>query len=111
MVAEAIITCVAAAGCVAAYGTRSSVDPHTRRGTSNYLRVRLEADQVVIECSADGLLVWEQVHALPRSQYPRAPEIVRLGKMNPRGTSDDYPTPGPGGTCAITGLRVFVAKP
>ena len=79
-----------------------------RRGTWNHLRIRLEAEQVVIECSADGLLVWEKVHALSRSEYPDAPKAVRLGKMNPRGTSDDYPTPGPGGACAITTLRVFV---
>jgi hypothetical protein len=82
-----------------------------RRRNWNHLRVRFEADQVVVECSAGGLLVWEQVHTLPRSQYPDAPEAVRLGKMNPHGTSEDYPTPGPGGACAITSLRVFTAKP
>lgn len=83
--------------------------PHHKKWSC--LRVRLEADEVVVECSADGLILWERVHALPRSQYPGSPTAVRLGKIDPRGTGEDYPTPGPVGTCAVGGLRVFAAKP
>jgi hypothetical protein len=73
----------------------------------HHLRIRLEKNEVLAEGSPDNRL-WEVMHAFTRSQFEGDPVAVRIGKMGPGGSSEDYAEAGtPEGACRIKDLRVF----
>jgi len=72
----------------------------------HHLRLRVEADEVVAEASADGKL-WYPIQARPRHAFPGDPVAVRLGKMGSPDEAQDFSDPGPPGACAIADLRAF----
>jgi hypothetical protein len=48
------------------------------------------------------------MHAFTRSQFEGDPVAVRIGKMGPGGSGEDYAEAGaPEGACRIKDLRVF----
>jgi hypothetical protein len=72
----------------------------------HHLRFRLEPQSVFVEGSWDGEF-WFPIHAAGREAFPGDPIAVRLGKMSPQGTCQDYSWLGPSGTSRITRLQVY----
>ncbi len=70
------------------------------------LRIRLEKTEIVTEGSGDGLM-WETVATIPRAQHAGDPAAVRVGKMAGDRGNEDWQELGPGGECAVRGLKVW----
>jgi hypothetical protein len=102
--------------CLSAFGNFQANDGahevfagSSNRNTWYRLRLRLEPGEVVAEVSEDGDL-WETITSWPRERFPGDPVAVRLGKMSPRGTAEDFTEPGVPGASALDEVRVWGVK-
>ncbi|NPV45921.1 MAG: hypothetical protein HPY69_03095 [Armatimonadetes bacterium] len=73
-----------------------------------WLRIRLEADAVVVESSVD-CEYWDPMHSYPRALYPDSPVAVRVGKGGPGGRAEDFSEMARPGECRLGELRVYGA--
>jgi hypothetical protein len=79
-------------------------------GSECRLRIRLEAQEVVLEVSDDGDF-WATMQTFPRGSFPGDPVAVRVGKMCPGDPTRDHELLGPVGACSLRDLRAFGPKP
>ena len=49
----------------------------------------------------------QDLASFPRQEFAGDPVAVRLGKMSPGSSNEDFSTLGPPGVCAIRNLRVL----
>jgi hypothetical protein len=68
--------------------------------------IRWDQQEIIVQASQDNR-AWQQLARLPRSEFPGDPVIVRLGKMSPGSTGEDFSILGPPGVCAFKDLRVL----
>ncbi|MBI2301403.1 MAG: hypothetical protein HYU66_21060 [Armatimonadetes bacterium] len=73
-----------------------------------WLRLRVEAEQVVAEVSADGAW-WEVLKTWPRASYAGDPVAIRVGKMAPAGNQDAGQAEREG-NCLVSEVRVYGSK-
>ncbi|MCX6877811.1 MAG: hypothetical protein NTW21_28970 [Verrucomicrobia bacterium] len=65
--------------------------------------IRLAADALRVLVSRDGL-AWSELATYPRAEFPGAPKLVRIGKMNRLAEAKNYSTDGPPGEGCISEL-------
>ncbi len=93
---------------VDATGVPQKITGSFQRKTNMGLRIRCEAEKVVVEsCNEDEEEEWQSAAELPRSSFPGDPISVRLGKSHGVEATDDYADPGADGTSRFTNLRVY----
>jgi len=78
-------------------------------GQPVHLRIRLDADRVFLELSADGEL-WFAVRTLPREAYPGMPTSVLVGKMSGTGKNEDAGLESPEGDCQVDHVRAYTDR-
>jgi len=78
------------------------------------VRIRLEAEEVLLEYFADtrhGADQWRRIGRFDRSAYPGYPTSVRIGKMDQAGRKVDFPSPGAAGVCRARPLQIWGNAP
>jgi hypothetical protein len=73
------------------------------------LAIRLEAKEIAVFASQPGGFA-QELARLPHADFPGVPSSVRIGKMSPGSTGQDFSEPGPEGVCAISRLQVFSSE-
>ena len=71
--------------------------------------IRLAADALRVLVSRDGL-AWSELATYPRAEFPGAPKLVRIGKMNSQAEAKNFSTDGPPGEGSISELSPLPAS-
>jgi len=72
------------------------------------LGIYLDKDAIRVVASGEGAFEQDkELGRFPRSEFPGAPSIVRVGKMSNSGKAEDFSTPGEMGWSRCDWLRVY----
>ena len=69
------------------------------------LTIALDSREVILQASEEGVL--QEIARFPRSEFPGDPAFIRLGKMSPGSSNEDFSPSGPGGTCSFQQLQIM----
>lgn len=72
----------------------------------NYIGIRWERDEIVVETSYEVQL-WALFGSYPRYSLQGPPTTLRIGKMSRHAHADDFASPGRQGVCHIRGVQLL----